>query len=76
MPNIDIHASRFTAESWAFWITWIAPYVMEGRLPRVHYDHLILLTDIIKAATSLEITEDMLDKLDDDVRVWHAQYEE
>ena len=76
MPNIDIHASRFTAESWAFWITWIAPYVMEGRLPRVHYDHLILFTHIIKAATSLEITEDMLDKLDDDVRLWHAQYEE
>ena len=49
---------------------------MEGQLPRVHYDHLILFTDTIKAATSLEITEDMLDKLDDDVRLWHAQYEE
>jgi hypothetical protein len=76
MPNIDIHASKFTAEAWAFWITWIAPYVMEGRLPQEHYDHLILFTDIIKVATSLEITNEMLDKLHDDVRLWHAQYEE
>ena len=59
-----------------FWITWIALYVMEGQLLRVQYDHLILFTNIIKSATSLEMTEDMLDELDDDVRLWHAQYEE
>ena len=49
---------------------------MEGQLLRVQYDHLILFTNIIKSATSLEMTEDMLDELDDDVRLWHAQYEE
>ena len=49
---------------------------MEGQLPRVQYDLLILFTNIIKSATSLEMTEDMLNKLDDDVRLWYAQYEE
>jgi hypothetical protein len=75
-PDIWLHSSKFTAESWAFWITWLAPYLMEGRLPAVHYDHLLLFTDIIKIVTSLEITEEMLETLNVNVKLWHAQYEE
>jgi hypothetical protein len=76
MPNIFLHATKFTAESWAFWITWLAPYLLEGRLPNPHYEHLLLLVDVIKMATSLEITEETLDKLDESVREWHDGYEE
>jgi hypothetical protein len=76
MPDIWSNSSSYTAESWAFWITWVTPYVMEGRLPQEHYDHLLLFTDIVKAAMSIKITEDMMEKLDSDVRLWHAQYEE
>lgn len=76
MPDVWLDGSKYTAESWAFWMTWLAPYLMKDRLPEPHYEHLILLTDIVKLATSLEITEEMMTLLDANVREWHAKYEE
>jgi len=76
MPDIFLHSTKFTAESWAFWITWLAPYLLQNRLPNRHYQHLLLLVDIIKMATSLEITQETLEKLDASTRQWHAEYEE
>ena len=32
MPNIDTDFSNFTAEDSAFWFTWLAPYLLAGRL--------------------------------------------
>ncbi|KIM21216.1 hypothetical protein M408DRAFT_110138, partial [Serendipita vermifera MAFF 305830] len=75
-PDIWTQSCRYTAESWAFWITWQAPYVMKDRLPGPHYQHLLLFGKIIKLATSLEITPEMLEELDQSVREWHATYEE
>lgn len=68
-------SSKLTAESWAFWFTWMAPYLLEGYLPQEHYDHFLLLTRIIKLATCLEITEEMMDELDTGIRQWHTDYE-
>lgn len=76
MLDICIHVSRYTAESWAFWITWIMPYVLEDRLPPNHYQHLLLLMNIIKAITSLKLEEGWLDELEARVWQWHAEYEE
>jgi hypothetical protein len=76
MPDIFLHSTKFTAKSWAFWITWLAPYLLQDRLPNRHYQHLLLLVDIIKMATSLEITQEMLEKLDANTRQWHTEYEE
>ncbi|KIM19970.1 hypothetical protein M408DRAFT_311094 [Serendipita vermifera MAFF 305830] len=76
MPDIHLHSTKYTAESWAFWITWMAPYLLFDRLPDEHYQHLLLLVDIIKAVTSLELEEEGLDILDADVRRWHDQYEQ
>lgn len=75
-PDIWLHSSKFTAESWAFWITWLSPYLMKDRLPAIHYEDLLLLTDIIKAVTSLEISEECLETLEINLKKWHAQYEE
>jgi hypothetical protein len=49
---------------------------MQGRLPVAHYEHLLLFSDIIKITTSLEITEEMLDQLEVNIKKWHADYEE
>ncbi|KAG8830259.1 hypothetical protein FRC17_005140 [Serendipita sp. 399] len=72
MPDLT---SSYTAESWAFWMTWMSPYLLFGRLPDEHYQHLLLMVRMIKLATSLEITEAMLEELDEVVREWHAEYE-
>jgi len=75
MPNIAESQSKFTAEAWGFWMTWLAPYLLEDRLPDEHYKHLLLLSKIIKSATRLEITEQQIDELEDDLKTWHAEYE-
>jgi hypothetical protein len=75
MPDIFLNSHKYTCESWAFWIVWIAPLLLKGRLPEEHYQHLLLFSKIIKVATSLEITTQQLDELDLDIRVWHAEYE-
>jgi hypothetical protein len=76
MPDIHLHATKYTAKSWAFWITWMAPYLLKDQLPMRHYEHILLLADIIKIVTSLEIKEEQLDVLDVMVHWWHAEYEE
>jgi hypothetical protein len=75
MPDVFLHAGKYTCESWAFFITWLAPYLFEGRLPDDHYQHLLLFSNIVKLATSLEITTAMLEELTRDVKAWHAEYE-
>jgi hypothetical protein len=76
MPDIALHASKYTAESWAFWMTWLAPYLLEGRLPDEHYQHLLLFSKVIKISTKRNIDEEAMTELESDVKAWHAKYEE
>jgi hypothetical protein len=75
MPDIFLNSHKYTCESWAFWIVWIAPLLLKGHLPEDHYQHLLLFSKIIKVATSLEITTQQLDELDQEIQAWHAEYE-
>lgn len=75
MPNIWLHASKYTAKSSAFWITWMAPILLKDRLPDEHYKHLLLFSKIIKTVTALSITEKELVILEEDVKECHAKYE-
>jgi hypothetical protein len=72
--NIWDSPGKFTAEHWGFWMTWLAPYLLEGRLPNEHYRHMCLFSSIIKSATSLEIIEVELTKLEADIKQSHADY--
>lgn len=75
IPDLWECQSKFTAESYGFWMTWIAPLSLKGRLPDEHYKHMVLFSQIIKESTRLEITEEQIDKLDEKIRRWHAEYE-
>ncbi|PVF91126.1 hypothetical protein CPB86DRAFT_720040 [Serendipita vermifera] len=75
MGNVWEAAGKFTAEHWGFWMTWLAPYLFEGRLPQQHYEHLCLFSHIIKTATSLELTEQQIQELENDLKKWHTDYE-
>ncbi|QRV80568.1 Transposase family tnp2 [Ceratobasidium sp. AG-Ba] len=41
LPNIDIDMGLYKAEAFSFWFTFIGPILLNGRLPREHYRHVI-----------------------------------
>jgi hypothetical protein len=75
LPDIFIDRGSYNAESWGFWMVWIAPYLLKNHLPPTYYEHLCLLVDIVKDATALEITTDMLKRIHNNMLKWHSQYE-
>ncbi|CEL53971.1 hypothetical protein RSOLAG1IB_11503 [Rhizoctonia solani AG-1 IB] len=47
-PNIQTHIECFCAEHWAFWLVYIGPVVLRGRLAQKFYDHYLELVSILK----------------------------
>jgi len=76
MPNIDTDFGNFTAEDLAFWMTWLAPYLLAGRLPKRYYEHLLGLVKIVKICTGFGITKKEHAKLSVDIYKWRLEYEE
>jgi hypothetical protein len=46
----------FTAKVWGFWTMYLAPYLLEGWLGAIYYNHFLLLVDIIKMLLQFVIT--------------------
>lgn len=76
MPNIDTDFGNFTAEDSAFWMTWLAPYLLAGRLPEPYYSHMLDLVKIVKTCTGFGITREEHAKLSVDIYDWRLEYEE
>jgi hypothetical protein len=76
IPNIAKERYLFTAEAWAFWTVYLAPYLLEGRLPAKYYRHFILLVDIIKILLKFVITDTDIDWVEQHIIFWVRQYEE
>jgi len=76
IPNINTDFNSFTAEDNAFWLTWLAPYLLAGRLPEPYYSHLLKLIKIIKICTSFGMTKGELHDLGTDLYNWRLDYEE
>ncbi|CAE6473902.1 unnamed protein product [Rhizoctonia solani] len=56
LPNIQTHFDCYIAEHWAFWICYIGPAVLRGRLPKKYYDHFLELVGIMKCLHSINNT--------------------
>ena len=76
MPNIDNDFSNFTAEDSAFWMTWLAPYLLAGRLQEPYYSHLLELVEIVKICTGFSITKEEHARLSKKIYDWQLHYEE
>lgn len=76
IPNIATDLNRFTAEDNAFWLTWLAPYLLSGRLPEPYYSHLLELIKIIKICTGFGMTKKELNDLGSNLYDWRLAYEE
>lgn len=76
IPNIDTDFNSFTAEDNAFWLTWLAPYLLADRLPEPYYSHLLDLIKIVKVCTGFGMTKDELKELGTEIYEWRLSYEE
>ncbi|KDQ51673.1 hypothetical protein JAAARDRAFT_62365 [Jaapia argillacea MUCL 33604] len=76
LSNIATDRSGFTAESWAFWLMYLAPILLENRFsdPKYH-QHLCELAEIMKTCVQFEITDDELDDLEKRIISWVEDYE-
>jgi hypothetical protein len=75
IPNIDTDLNSFTAEDNAFWLTWLAPYLLSDRLVEPYYSHLLILVKIIKICTGFGMKRDELNNLAVELYDWCLEYE-
>ena len=75
LPDIYHDTGQYNAESWWFWMTWLAPYLLDGRLDQAYYEHHLVLTQFVKDCTSEVITTTMLRRIHSNILRWHTQYE-
>jgi len=73
--NIDTDFGNFTAEDLAFWMTWLAPYLLTDHLPPLYYEHLLELVKIVKTCTGFGITKEEHAKLSINIFKWRLEYE-
>jgi len=76
IPNITADFHSFTAEDNMFWLTWLAPYLLAGRLPEPYYSHMLKIIKIIKICTGFSMTRAELMAVSTDLYQWHLEYED
>lgn len=75
LPNICTNPGLFIAETWAFWFQYLAPYLLQGRLPTQYYTHMLNLTRIIQSCLSFTLTHFEVDALEKRIISWIETYE-
>jgi len=76
LGNIADDHSSFTAESWSFWIIYLAPTLLRNRFPKSkYYKHLCDLVWIMKKTLQFSITHTEIDELEKRIAKWVVKYE-
>jgi hypothetical protein len=76
LGNIAEDRSMFTAESWGFWLMYVAPIVLRGRFIKdKYYTHLCALSKIMKTTLKFELTSAEIDDLEEAIIDWVEKYE-
>ncbi|KAG2135445.1 hypothetical protein DEU56DRAFT_392100, partial [Suillus clintonianus] len=76
LGNIADDHSSFTAESWSFWIIYLAPTLLRSRFPNAKYHkHLCELVWIMKKTLQFSITHAEIDELERRIANWVVKYE-
>ncbi|KAF8575523.1 hypothetical protein K439DRAFT_1623524 [Ramaria rubella] len=76
IPNITKEQDVFTAEAWVFWFIYLAPHLLQGRLPRKYYDHMMSLIEIMQICFQFVITDQEIDALEQMIICWVRKYEQ
>jgi len=76
VPNIATKQSPMSAEMCANWTLYIAPIVLRGRFKNSqYYRHFIQLVELLELCLAFEISEAMLNQIDEGFRLWVVDYE-
>ncbi|PSR75060.1 hypothetical protein PHLCEN_2v9339 [Hermanssonia centrifuga] len=75
MGNVAESCATFTAESYAFWFMYLAPYLLAGRLANPYYQHFIDLVAIMKITLQFEFTVEQIDQLETRIIQWVSDHE-
>jgi hypothetical protein len=75
-PNIESSKHLFTAESWSFWLVYIGPVVLCGRLPSKYYNHYLQLVQILKRLLDIENTTQRILQPKEDIIKYVEAFEE
>ena len=76
VPNIATKQSQMSAEMYANWILYIAPIVLHGRFKSAqYYQHFMWLVELLKLCLAFEISEGMLNQIDEGFQLWVEEYE-
>ncbi len=76
VPNIATKRHEMSAEMYANWTLFIAPIVLRGRFKRPqYYKHFMQLVELLKLCLAFEISEAMLDQIDEGFQLWVEDYE-
>ena len=76
VPNVALKYSPMSAEMYTNWTLFIAPVVLRGRFKNAqYYRHFMQLVDILRLCLLLEISEEVLDQIDEGFRSWVGEYE-
>ncbi|KAJ9106869.1 hypothetical protein QFC19_002998 [Naganishia cerealis] len=72
----DINARGFwTAETWMYFLLFLGPIVLKGRLHDRYFLHYLQLSGIARTITGIEISGDDLDSIEKGLAHWVADYE-
>jgi hypothetical protein len=76
VPNIATKNCPMSAEMYANWTLFIAPIVLRGRFKSAqYYQHFMRLVELLKLCLAFEISEEMLNQIDEGFRLWVEGYE-
>jgi hypothetical protein len=76
VPNIATSQGQMNAEMYSNWTLFIAPIVLRGRFQQSrYYNHFMKLVELLKLCLALEISEEMLNRIDKGFQLWVEAYE-
>ncbi|QRW11276.1 hypothetical protein RhiLY_10275 [Ceratobasidium sp. AG-Ba] len=75
LPDIAEDQTLYKAEAYSFWIQYIAPIVLQDRLPEPYFEHFLLMRDIVIMSIQVDITVEQIDELEQMINCWVIDYE-
>ncbi|KAB5587951.1 Transposase family Tnp2 protein [Ceratobasidium theobromae] len=76
LPNIATCWASYCGESWCFWLVYIGPIVLRGRLLEKYYNHYMELVKIIKCLLLVTNTTARIEQLRHEIVRYVEKYEE
>ena len=76
VPKIATKRFQMSTEMYANWMLYTAPIVLHGRFKSAqYYQHFMWLVELLKLCLAFEISEGMLNQIDEGFQLWVEEYE-